>query len=129
MATNALVFRETLRNLRDKVNFMLFFRKPTSLGDAFTSYSRYILITLHMIPMLENLYFLTRILNIFIKLNFLLTFQVKRIPYTPLAHKGKEHKFYFFCWATFLSTIYIPVHPRKKKFSPFTFSSFRNKYF
>lgn len=39
MATNALVFTEKLRNLRDKVNFMLFFRKSNSLGDAFTSYS------------------------------------------------------------------------------------------
>lgn len=39
MATNALVLTEKLRNLRDKVNFMLFFRKSSSLGDAFTSYS------------------------------------------------------------------------------------------
>lgn len=80
-----------------------------------------------MIPMLENLYFLTRILNIFIKLNFLFTFQGKRILCTPLAHKGKEYKFYFLCWAKLPSTIYIPVHPKKFFFSPF--SSFRNKYF
>ena len=41
MATNAFVLMEKLRNLRDKVNFMLFFRKSNSLGDAFTSYSWY----------------------------------------------------------------------------------------
>lgn len=34
MAPNALVFSESLGNLRDKVNFMLFWEKSYSLGDA-----------------------------------------------------------------------------------------------